>query len=71
MYYLYKFENEASLRSAIAKYINFYNSERLQERFGNQTPMEVRKKALNATEPAQYPIRKNKCILQYKAKFVA
>lgn len=71
MYYLYKFENESSLRSAIAKYIIFYNHERLQERFGNQTPMQIRKNALNATETTQYPIPENKRIIKYKAKFAA
>lgn len=71
MYYLYKFKNESSLRSAIEKYIHFYNHERLQERFGNQTPIEVRRGALNARAPMQYPIHENKRIQQYKARFSA
>lgn len=34
MYYLQKFDSEKSLRTAIDKYIHFYNYERFQERFG-------------------------------------
>lgn len=71
MFYLYKFKDEASLHRAIAKYIHFYNYERLQERFGNRTPMEVRMAALNASDPDQYPIPENKRIQKYKAKFAA
>ena len=71
MFYLYKFEDEASLRRAIAKYIYFYNYERLQERFGNRAPMDVRMEALNSPNPVQYPIPENKRIQRYKAKFAA
>jgi transposase InsO family protein len=71
MYYLHKFEDENTLRSAIERYIHFYNCERLQERFGNRTPMEVRMAALNSDEPTQYPIPENKRIQKYKAKFAA
>ena len=71
MYNLYKFTDEASLRNAIEQYIHFYNYERLQERFGNRTPMEVRIAALEADKPEQYPISENKRIQQYKAKFAA
>lgn len=69
IYHLYKFEDESSLCTAIAKYIHFYNNERLQERFGNRTPMEVRTEALGSVQPSQYPIPENKRIQQYKAKF--
>jgi transposase InsO family protein len=71
MYYLHKFEDENALRSAIERYIHFYNCERLQERFGNRTPMEVRMAALNSDEPTQYPIPENKRIQKYKEKFAA
>ena len=69
MYYLRSFRNEKSLRSAIEKYIHFYNHERFQERFNNQTPLEVRTAALNSEEAAFYPIPQNKRIQRYKAKF--
>lgn len=69
MYNLHTFTNEESLRSAIDKYIHFYNYERFQERFGNRTPMEVRMEALNSDTPIQYPIPENKRIQKYKRKF--
>lgn len=47
MFYLYKFKDEDSLRIALEEYIYFYNHQRLQERFGNRTPSEVRTTALN------------------------
>ena len=46
--------------------MNFYNNERLQERFNDMTPMEVRTAALETTEePIQYPIKENKRIQKY------
>ena len=71
MYYLQKFESEKSLRSAIEKYIYFYNYERFQKRFDGHTPMEIRTEALNAIKPAQYPIPENKRIQKYKQKYTA
>ena len=71
MYYLTKFNNEAELRTAINKYIHFYNYERFQERFNTRTPMEVRDAALSADTPEQFPIAENKRIQLYKAKFAA
>ena len=62
MYYLQTFKDEKSLRSAIEKYIHFYNYERFQERFETRTPMEVRTEALNSDAPALYPIPENKRI---------
>ena len=56
MYYLQTFKDEKSLRSAIEKYIHFYNYERFQERFETRAPMEVRTEALNSRKPAPYPI---------------
>ena len=71
MYYLETFKDQNALRTAIDKYIHFYNYERFQERFGNQTPMEVRMTALTSDKPALYPIPENKRIQRYKAKFAA
>lgn len=71
MFYLYKFADEASLRTAITNYIHFYNYERLQERFGNCTPMQIRAAALHTDAPVQYPIPENKRIQNFKAKFAA
>lgn len=67
MFYLQDFHDEAGLRSAIDRYILFYNTGRPQERYGNRTPLEVRTDALAATDPAPYPIAENKCIQAYKA----
>ncbi len=71
MYYLQKFENEKSLRSAIEKYIYFYNYERFQERFDGHSPMEIRTEALNTIKPVLYPIPENKRIQKYKQKYAA
>jgi len=71
MYYLQKFEDEESLRSAIEKYIHFYNYERFQERFGGRAPMEVRAEALISSAPALYPIPENKRIQRYKDNYAA
>ena len=71
MYYLQTFTDEKSLRSAIEKYIHFYNYERFQERFENRTPMEVQMDAWNSDKPTLYPIPENKRLQRYKAKFVA
>jgi transposase InsO family protein len=66
MYHMYDVENEDSLRIAIDSYLDFYNTERLQERFENQTPMQVRQAALNVEIPHIYPIEENKRIIKYK-----
>ncbi len=71
MYAMYDIKDENSLVDAINDYIYFYNNERLQERYGNQTPMTVRKKALDCADPQYYPIPENKRIKAYKAKFTA
>ena len=71
MYHLQTFHDEKSLRSAIERYIYFYNYERFQELFENKTPMEVRMEALVSDKPVQYPIPENKRIQKYKAKFAA
>jgi len=65
MYYLTKFYDIETLKKAIEDYINFYNNERLQNRYHNQTPIEVRTKALNSQTIEQYPIPKNKRIQDY------
>ncbi len=66
MYELYEANDEQSLYDAINSYINFYNYDRLQERFEAQTPMQVREEALKTDNPKQYPIAENKRILNYK-----
>ena len=71
MYYLNHFADEASLRKAIADYMTFYSTERMQERFGGKTPAEVRSEALVANTPTQYPIPVNKRIQKYKARYAA
>lgn len=71
MYYLNTFTDEDSLRDAIAAYMTFYSTERMQERFGGKTPAEVRAEALATDTPAQYPIPVNKRIQKYKARYVA
>ena len=63
--------DEVSLRNAIAEYMAFYSTERMQERFGGKTPAEVRAEALASESPEQYPIPANKRIQKYKAKYAA
>ena len=71
MYYLNHFTDEDSLRRAISQYIDFYNNVRMQKRFGNRTPAQVRREALEAGIAAQYPIAPNKRIEKYKSKYAA
>ena len=71
MYYLNHFTDETSLRKAIANYISFYSTERMQERFCGKTPAEVRAEALATETPVQYPIPVNKRIQKYKSRYVA
>ena len=71
MFYLTTFTDEDSLRNAIADYMNFYSTERIQERFKGKTPAEVRAEALATDVPAQYPIPVNKRIQKYKARYAA
>lgn len=71
MYYLNEFHDETALREAIASYMNFYATERIQDRFDGKTPAEVRAKALASDSPEQYPIPVNKRIQKYKAKYAA
>ena len=71
MYYLDTFTDEASLRNAIADYMSFYSTDRIQERFKGKAPAEVRAEALAADSPAQYPIPVNKRIQKYKARYAA
>lgn len=60
-----------SLRTAIDKYIDFYNNERPQGRYDCKTPTEVRLEALAAEIPALYPIPENKQVQKYKEKWMA
>lgn len=71
MYCMYEIIDEESLIAAINGYMDFYNNERLQERFGCRTPLEVRQEALTSSKPAQYPIPVNKRIQKYKEKWIA
>ena len=71
MYCLYEITDEATLRTAINKYIEFYNTVRPQERYDGKTPAEVRSEALASEIPVLYPIPENKRIQKYKEKWVA
>ncbi len=71
MYCMHEIVDEESLIAAIIEYMDFYNNERLQERFGCRTPLEVRQEALTSSKPAQYPIPENKRIQKYKEKWIA
>ena len=44
-YYLHKYQTYEALEKDIDHYIYFYNYERLQEKLGSLSPMEVRTKA--------------------------
>ena len=70
-YDYFLFTDEASLRTAIAEYMAFYFTERMQARFNGKTPAEVRAEALTADVPEQYPIPENKRIQKYKARYAA
>ena len=71
MYYPNTFTDEAALCTAIADYMAFYCTERMQARFNGKTPAEVRAEALAADVPKQYPIPENKRIQKYKARYAA
>ena len=71
MYYPITFTDGHALRNAIADYMTFYSTERMQERFKGKTPAEVRAEALATDTPAQYPIPENKRIQKYKARYAA
>ena len=61
----------ASLRKAISEYFDFYNNERLQARFGDKAPAQIRAEALATGSPEQYLIAPNKRIEKYKSRFAA
>lgn len=67
---MYAFTTAAELKDAVDKYINFYNNQRLQLRYGGKTPSQVREEALAADNPTSYPIPENKRIQRYKAKWL-
>ena len=71
MYYPNTFTDGHALRNAIADYMTFYSTERMQERFKGKTPAEVRAEALATDTPAQYPIPENKRIQKCKARYAA
>ena len=59
---MYEIIDEESLRFAIKDYIRFYSEERIQERFNNKTPLEIRTEAMASEAPTKYPIPENKRI---------
>ena len=69
MFYHRKYESLSKLSSAIDKYMEYYNEGRYQARLERQTPMEVRKAALETDTPKQYPIPRNRRIEKYKSKW--
>ena len=65
MHDLKKFHVYEGLKESINSYINFYNN-KLQERFKNITPPEVRFIALDTVkELTQYPIKEDIHIQEY------
>ena len=71
IHYTGKFTDAVSLRKAISVYVDFYNNEKLQERFGDKAPSQIRAGALATDAPEQYPIVPNKRIETYKIRFAA
>ena len=69
MYQMYDIVDEKSLCKAIDDYMEFYTEGRPQERFRCMTPGEVRRAALKADKPEQFPIPLNKRIQKYKSKW--
>lgn len=70
MYYLNEFHTTEELKTSIEKYITFYNDERPQGRYCEQTPNEVRTAALATLDAIeQYPIEENKRIEKYYQSF--
>lgn len=45
MFYGIKFDDEASIKNAITKYINFYNNKRFQAKLKGMTPLQFRNHA--------------------------
>ena len=66
MYQGKHYNAKEELIEAIEKWIEYYTFERLQRRYGVQTPYEVRTAALHRDKPIQYKIPENKSILKYK-----
>ena len=71
MYAMYDIYDETSLKFAIKDYIRFYSEERIQSRFNNKTPQEVRNEYLEDGITKEYPIPENKRIQKYKEKWCA
>ena len=59
---MYEIIDEESLRFAIKDYIRFYREERIQERFNNKTPLEIRTEAMASEVSTKYPIPEDKRI---------
>ena len=71
MYAMYEIKDEETLRFAINDYLRFYTEERIQERYHNKTPLQIRTEALLIEHPKEYPIPENKRIKKYKEKWCA
>lgn len=69
MFYPRKYRSRQELKDGIKKYIDFYNNDRYQSRFGYQSPLEVRAAAMETENPVQYPIPPNRRIERYKASW--
>ena len=69
MFHHRKFETLSALSSSIDEYMKYYNEDRYQARYGFQTPLEIRKAALETDTPKQYPIPRNQRIEKYKSKW--
>lgn len=51
--------------------MRFYSEERIQNRYNNKTPLEVRNEFLKNKVQKEYPIPENKRIKKYKEKWCA
>ena len=71
MYAMYEIKDEETLRFAIKDYLRFYIEDRIQERYHNKTPLQIRTEALLSKQPKEYPIPENKRIKKYKEKWCA
>lgn len=68
---MYDIIDEASLRRAINDCIQFYSTERPQDRYNCKTPLGVRTEALQSKQVQIYSIHKNKRIEKCKEKWCA
>ena len=71
MYYISDFESKDELIYAINQFMDYYNTNRYQERFHNKTPIEIRNAAIASKVSISYPIPENKRIKKYKLELEA